>query len=303
MILSILIIAIYAALHVVLFMFIAKDIRLIETNYSRAAGYGMRRMKIILLVLSLLLVPLTIAIGVFLTAAPIFDPGVSSVIAIVVLILACALTETILLNRGEEKHRVLPWALAAVNLISALLLWLTLLALLRFSNGLSDWLYSYYYTPPYDPWKMIDIVPFVALMITALQLVLMAKQLFYALRFRVGASVIPMHLAVIGANLISCGIAMVLPRVIPDPEVYANVSIAVLILLNLGAIAASIVIYLRDDYRIRFSKYPPQPKELRPGGVGAISDGQAISELPIGIDGGLDGVSGISGDMIVTTKK
>ena len=122
MILSILIIAIYAALHVVLFMFIAKDIRLIETNYSRAAGYGMRRMKIILLVLSLLLVPLTIAIGVFLTAAPIFDPGVSSVIAIVVLILACALTETILLNRGEEKHRVLPWALAAVNLISALLL-------------------------------------------------------------------------------------------------------------------------------------------------------------------------------------
>lgn len=195
-----------------------------------------------------------------------------------------------MLNRGEEKHRALPWGLAAVNAVSALLLAALLAALVFCGRDFVDWIYGYYYTPPYDPWKMIDLVPAIAMAIVILEAVLLAKQLFFALRFRTGAEYIPLHLIMIGADLLVTGLSLILPRAIRDPDRYIFICFLLLFLLNAGAVAAVIVLQVRGRHKVKMSAFAAQPPAA------------PLSEQSVSMDSISTNVD-IGGDMIVTTRK
>ena len=235
------------------FIFIFKDYRLIEAGFDRAVGHGMRTLKTVLFTLSLGVLPLTLLIYVFVsTGVEIqFEMEDLANIIIVAVILACALTEAILLNRGKEKHRVLPWVLAAVNLASALLYWLLRTEIFKAKDVFRDWVYSCYYTRPYPAWLLLSDAPAIAMLIAAIQFVLLAKQLFFVVCFKTGKGIIPIHLIMIGANLLSAGVALILPCLIRDPKVYTITCFVLLFVLNAGAIAASIKLYVYDGYKTR----------------------------------------------------
>ncbi len=123
---------------IVSLLFIVKDIRLIEDKYWRAAGYQLDKLKKILVVLSLLVIPVILTVGstIYVWTDILTDPDVLTnpdvllwILSVPLCIISCAVAEAILLNRGEEKHRALPWGLAAVNAVSALLLAALLAAL------------------------------------------------------------------------------------------------------------------------------------------------------------------------------
>ena len=284
---------------IVFLLFIVKDIRLIEDKYWRAAGYQLDKLKKILVVLSLLVIPVILTVGrtIYVWTDILTDPDVLTnpdvllwILSVPLCIISCAVAEAILLNRGEEKHRALPWGLAAVNAVSALLLAALLAALAFCGRDFVDWIYGYYYTPPYDPWKMIGLVPAIAMAIVILEAVLLAKQLFFALRFRTGAEYIPLHLIMIGADLLVTGLSLILPRAIRDPDRYIFICFLLLFLLNAGAVAAVIVLQVRGRHKVKMSAFAAQPP------AAPLSE-QSVSMDSIGTN--ID----IGGDMIVTTRK
>ena len=252
---SLLLIYVYLLPNVVAFPLIIKDIKLIDEKYDSAAGYLSRRLKITLFVLALAVVPAALLISELILplTAQNTDTYLAINIGFVAVILLCALTEAILLNRGRESHRVLPWVLAAINLAATLLIWFGAGAIFSWlAPALTDWLFDYYYTPPFNSFSPIRDAFIIAAAIALLQLVLLAKQLLFRLCYRASARIVPFHLLMIGANLLAVGLALILPHAIADGKTYEIVSYVLVAVLNVGAIVSALLLGMLKGNRINF---------------------------------------------------
>ena len=189
---------------------ISKDVQLIEDKYPYAAGYHMKALKRILYVVAALIIPVWFFLNLYLTdrLSSIYNSSLLLCAgAIGGAVLLCAVTEAIMLNRGQEKHRVLPWVLAAINIATAAVylllfnIWLWLGPL--FDELISSTDYSY-------TWDWYQgVVMSLAGYFIVLQLTLLAKELVFRVCFKVKLRLLGRRLLFIGVNLLVVSLQLI----------------------------------------------------------------------------------------------
>ncbi|MBO4327527.1 MAG: hypothetical protein J5950_09680 [Clostridia bacterium] len=221
---------------------VTKDIRLIEENYYINANGGTKMPQwsiIVLYVLYLLTVPAFFYPNIFLE--DLLGPGTGifiSVIAIAVIIMLCALIESVVLRRSREKHRAMPWILAAINLFSAAVLLGLFYASSAIEVLLSDLLENTNSTVN-KSWYGIGIV--IAGIVIVLHLALLVKELVFRVVFGKKLDLLARRLLFIGANLLVVGLHLILIRFYEPSDLETPLSV-VYAFLNTAALIVSVLL-------------------------------------------------------------